>query len=146
MGSGIAGGLASGLAVGAGVVAGEELAHHFLDGGQHAAGGGVIPPAEAAEPGNSNSDMGGAHSTVYLHMSGSPPYDQFFQPDGSDAFSITVATMTDRDLDATVSGALSGGGRHVSVTGKLVIHRDANYTPVDAVTGQGVTGPFPCLR
>jgi hypothetical protein len=60
MGSGIAGGLASGLAVGAGVVAGEELAHHFLDGGQHAAGGGVIPPAEAAEPGNSNSDMGGA--------------------------------------------------------------------------------------
>ena len=34
MGSGIAGGLASGLAVGAGVVAGEELAHHFLDGGR----------------------------------------------------------------------------------------------------------------
>jgi uncharacterized protein len=56
MGSGIAGGLASGLAVGAGVVAGEELAHHFMDGGQHAAGG-IIPPAEAAEP--SNSDMGG---------------------------------------------------------------------------------------
>jgi uncharacterized protein len=58
MGSGIAGGLASGLAVGAGVVAGEELAHHFLDGG-HREGGGVIPPAEASEPGSSNSDMGG---------------------------------------------------------------------------------------
>ncbi|MGO9931315.1 MAG: tetratricopeptide repeat protein [Steroidobacteraceae bacterium] len=57
LGSGIAGGLASGLAVGAGVVAGEELAHHFLDGGRHE--GGVIPPADAAEP-SSNSDMGGA--------------------------------------------------------------------------------------
>jgi hypothetical protein len=57
MGSGIAGGLASGLAVGAGVVAGEELAHHFLDGGRRE--GGVIPSAEAAEPGHSNSDMGG---------------------------------------------------------------------------------------
>jgi uncharacterized protein len=58
MGSGIAGGLASGLAVGAGVVAGEELAHHFLDGGRR--DGGVIPSADAAEPGYSNSDMGGA--------------------------------------------------------------------------------------
>jgi uncharacterized protein len=58
IGSGIAGGLASGLAVGAGVVAGEELAHHFLDGGRH--DGGVIPSADAAEPGYSNSDMGGA--------------------------------------------------------------------------------------
>jgi hypothetical protein len=58
MGSGIAGGLASGLAVGAGVVAGEELAHHFLDGGRSS--GGVIPSAEASEPGSSNSDMGGA--------------------------------------------------------------------------------------
>ncbi len=56
IGSGIAGGLASGLAVGAGVVAGEELAHHFLDGGHS---GGVIPSADAAEPGFSNSDMGG---------------------------------------------------------------------------------------
>jgi hypothetical protein len=58
LGSGIAGGLASGLAVGAGVVAGEELAHHFLDGGRGA--GGVIPAADAAEPGFSNSDMGGS--------------------------------------------------------------------------------------
>jgi len=59
LGSGIAGGLASGLAVGAGVVAGEELAHHFLDGGRSS--GGVIPSAEAAEPGYSNSDMGGSN-------------------------------------------------------------------------------------
>jgi hypothetical protein len=58
IGSGIAGGLASGLAVGAGVVAGEELAHHFLDGGH--GGGGIIPPAEAGESGSSNSDMGGS--------------------------------------------------------------------------------------
>ena len=60
MGSGIAGGLASGLAVGAGVVAGEELAHHFLDGGNRASGG-VIPPAEASDwEQPSNSDMGGS--------------------------------------------------------------------------------------
>ena len=57
LGSGIAGGLASGLAVGAGVVAGEELAHHFLDGGRRE--GGVIPSADAAEQSPSNSDMGG---------------------------------------------------------------------------------------
>jgi hypothetical protein len=59
MGSGIAGGLASGLAVGAGVVAGEELAHHFLDGGRRDSGG-IIPSADAAEPGyGNNGDMGG---------------------------------------------------------------------------------------
>ena len=58
IGSGIAGGLASGLAVGAGLVAGEELAHHFLDGGRQ--GGGVIPPAEAGESGVNNGDMGGS--------------------------------------------------------------------------------------
>ena len=60
MGSGIAGGLASGLAVGAGVVAGEELAHHFLDGGNRETGG-VIPPASAGEwQDSSNSNMGGS--------------------------------------------------------------------------------------
>ncbi|HWJ33848.1 MAG TPA: tetratricopeptide repeat protein [Steroidobacteraceae bacterium] len=61
VGSGIAGGLASGLAVGAGVVAGEELAHHFLDGGRRE--GGVIPPASAADSDwqqPSNGDMGGS--------------------------------------------------------------------------------------
>jgi len=59
MGSGIVGGLASGLAVGAGVVAGEELAHHFLDGGQHP--GTVLPPAsDDSEWKSANSDMGGS--------------------------------------------------------------------------------------
>jgi uncharacterized protein len=61
IGSNIAGGLAGGLAAGAGIVAGEELAHHFLDGGQHQ--GTVLPPP-AEDNGwnasNSNSDMGGA--------------------------------------------------------------------------------------
>ena len=55
IGSTIAGGLASGLAVGAGVVAGEELAHHFLDGRRD----GVAPAPEYTEPPASNGDMGG---------------------------------------------------------------------------------------
>lgn len=60
LGSGIAGGLASGLAVGAGVVAGEELAHHFLDGGRHE--GTVVPPASDSSDGqqSGNGDMGGS--------------------------------------------------------------------------------------
>ncbi len=57
IGSSIAGGLAGGLAAGAGIVAGEELAHHFLDGGQRQAS--VLPPAED-DSRHSNSDMGGA--------------------------------------------------------------------------------------
>jgi len=59
IGTGIAGGLASGLAVGAGVVAGEELAHHFLDGGNRESN--VIPPADAGGEWQqaSNTDMGG---------------------------------------------------------------------------------------
>jgi hypothetical protein len=60
MGSGIAGGLASGLAVGAGVVAGEELAHHFLDGDRRE--GTALPPAASdsdwQQPDNGN--MGGS--------------------------------------------------------------------------------------
>jgi hypothetical protein len=56
IGGTIAGGLASGLAVGAGVVAGEELAHHFLDGRRES--GTVLPPAGDGSP-SSNSDMGG---------------------------------------------------------------------------------------
>jgi hypothetical protein len=58
LGSTVAGGLAGGLAAGAGVVAGEELAHHFLDGGQQ---GGVVPPANAGEWNDAppNNDMGG---------------------------------------------------------------------------------------
>lgn len=59
LGSTIAGGLASGLAVGAGVVAGEELAHHFLDGNH--AGTPLPPPAsDGTEWRDSNGDMGGS--------------------------------------------------------------------------------------
>ncbi len=61
MGSSIAGGLAGGLAAGAGIVAGEELAHHFLDGGQRQ--GTVLPPPadDSSWSGNaSNTDMGGS--------------------------------------------------------------------------------------
>jgi hypothetical protein len=59
MGSSIAGGLAGGLAAGAGIVAGEELAHHFLDGGQHQATV-LPPPAEEGGWNASNGDMGGS--------------------------------------------------------------------------------------
>jgi uncharacterized protein len=54
IGSSVAGGLAGGLAAGAGIVAGEELAHHFLDGGQHPA---APPPSDENQ--NANGDMGG---------------------------------------------------------------------------------------
>jgi hypothetical protein len=57
IGSGIAGGLASGLAVGAGVVAGEELAHHFLDGGQRESG--IVPQSNDSGWSGANSDSGG---------------------------------------------------------------------------------------
>lgn len=57
IGSSVAGGLAGGLAAGAGLVAGEELAHHFLDGGQRP----VAPPPsdDAGWNQDANSDMGG---------------------------------------------------------------------------------------
>jgi len=59
IGSSVAGGLAGGLAAGAGIVAGEELAHHFLDGGQP--GSSVVPPANAGEWNDpaGNADAGG---------------------------------------------------------------------------------------
>jgi hypothetical protein len=57
LGSTVVGGLASGLAVGAGVVAGEEIAHHFLDGDRRE-GVAAAPPAEVAPP--ANGDMGGS--------------------------------------------------------------------------------------
>lgn len=58
IGSAVAGGLAGGLAAGAGVVAGEELAHRFLEGGHPS-----TPPAPLADESGANaanSDMGGA--------------------------------------------------------------------------------------
>jgi len=56
IGSTVAGGLAGGLAAGAGFVAGEELAHHLLDGRQANA---LPPPAEGYGE-SENRDMGGA--------------------------------------------------------------------------------------
>lgn len=59
IGSNIAGGLAGGLAAGAGIVAGEELAHHFLDGDRRQ----VLPPAGddgSSGSGNPNPDLGGS--------------------------------------------------------------------------------------
>jgi tetratricopeptide (TPR) repeat protein len=57
IGSGIVGGLATGAAVGVGMVAGEALAHHFMDGGRSAADS-VAPVADAW--GNSANNMGGS--------------------------------------------------------------------------------------
>jgi len=62
LGSTIAGGLAGGLAAGAGIVAGEELAHHFLDGEHPSASAASLAPASLTEDNESigaNSDMGG---------------------------------------------------------------------------------------
>lgn len=58
IGSTVAGGLAGGLAAGAGLVAGEELAHHLLDGRRPSE---LPPPAEDYDESRAaNSDMGGA--------------------------------------------------------------------------------------
>ncbi len=55
-GSGIMSGLATGAAVGVGMVAGEELAHHFLDGDHNA-----VPTNDDGNWGSSvNNDMGGS--------------------------------------------------------------------------------------
>jgi uncharacterized protein len=63
LGSTLAGGLAGGLAAGAGIVAGEELAHHFLDGEHPSAPAASLTPASFTDNSESiqpNSDMGGA--------------------------------------------------------------------------------------
>ena len=57
IGSGIMGGLATGAAVGVGMVAGEALAHHFMDGG-HSDVGNAAPVANSW--GNSSNGMGGS--------------------------------------------------------------------------------------
>jgi uncharacterized protein len=57
IGSGIMGGLANGAAVGVGMVAGEALAHRFMDGG-HSATSSVAPVADTW--GNSSNNMGGS--------------------------------------------------------------------------------------
>jgi hypothetical protein len=59
IGSNIAGGLAGGLAAGAGIVAGEELAHHFLDGDRRQ-GSPLSGDDGSSGSSNPNSDMGGS--------------------------------------------------------------------------------------
>ena len=56
MGSGIMGGLATGAAVGVGMVAGEALAHRFMDGGRNDVGNAPV----ADSWGNSSDNMGGS--------------------------------------------------------------------------------------
>lgn len=58
MGSGIMGGLATGAAVGVGMVAGEALAHHFMDDGHTDAGNSPQPTADSWSPSSDN--LGGA--------------------------------------------------------------------------------------
>jgi hypothetical protein len=63
LGSTLVGGLAGGLAAGAGIVAGEELAHHFLDGERPSESGASLTPASFTDDNDSsraNSDMGGS--------------------------------------------------------------------------------------
>lgn len=55
MGSGILSGLATGAAVGAGMVAGEEIAHHLMDGGNQNPGNTPVSDSWGASPDN----MGG---------------------------------------------------------------------------------------
>lgn len=60
IGSGMAGGLASGLAVGAGIVAGEALAHRFLDGGERTVERDrLLDPSFDDRDTRGNADMGG---------------------------------------------------------------------------------------
>jgi uncharacterized protein len=56
IGSGIMGGLATGAAVGVGMVAGEALAHHFMD-GSHNNNSSIAPVADTW--GNNSNDLGG---------------------------------------------------------------------------------------
>jgi tetratricopeptide (TPR) repeat protein len=60
IGSGIMGGLATGAAVGVGMVAGEALAHHFMDGGQSAPAGASSVADNWGNSSNSANNMGGS--------------------------------------------------------------------------------------
>jgi hypothetical protein len=72
LGSTLAGGLAGGLAAGAGIVAGEELAHHFLDRERPSAPAESLAPAsltpasltDDSGSNHPNSDMGGVNFGV----------------------------------------------------------------------------------
>ncbi len=58
IGSGIMGGLATGAAVGVGLVAGEALAHHFMDGGRSETGNVAQPASDSWSSASNN--MGGS--------------------------------------------------------------------------------------
>lgn len=58
IGGGIMGGLATGAAVGVGMVAGEALAHHFMDGGRNDSSN--ASPVADTWGNSSNNDMGGS--------------------------------------------------------------------------------------
>lgn len=84
IGSGIMGGLATGAAVGVGMVAGEALAHHFMDGG-HNGNSSVTPVADTW--GNNSNDMGGKDFGIADNSSwsdSSSTADNSSDGDGSD--------------------------------------------------------------
>jgi hypothetical protein len=60
MASGIMGGLATGAAVGVGMVAGEALAHHFMESGHNTANAAPVPPVADSWGDSSNNNMGGS--------------------------------------------------------------------------------------
>jgi len=79
IGSGIMGGLATGAAVGVGMVAGEALAHHFMDGGRSDVNN-VAPVADSW--GNSSNNMGGSDFGIADNSSWSD--NSSFADSGSD--------------------------------------------------------------
>jgi uncharacterized protein len=80
IGSGIMGGLATGAAVGVGMVAGEALAHHFLDGNSTIAAANAAP---VADNWGSSTDMGGSDFGLTDNSSWNDSSD--FADTGSDA-------------------------------------------------------------
>jgi hypothetical protein len=79
IGSGIMGGLATGAAVGVGMVAGEALAHHFMDGGRSDASN-VAPVADSWV--SSSNNMGGSDFGIADNSSWSD--NSSFADNGSD--------------------------------------------------------------
>lgn len=79
IGSGIMGGLATGAAVGVGMVAGEALAHHFMDGGSNNVSN-VAPVADSW--GSSSDNMGGSDFGIADNSSWSD--NSSFADSGSD--------------------------------------------------------------
>ena len=68
MGSGILSGLATGAAIGAGMVAGEEIAHHFMDGNQQNSG--MSPVSDSWSDNMGGQDFGVADSSSWDDNSG----------------------------------------------------------------------------